>query len=171
MKTFAMAAVIGLIPFAAAAHDGMHVVDAYARSANPKAGAAFMVLENHRKVACTLTAVATDRAQKAELHTHQEVEGVMKMGKIEGGITVPAEASHRLQRGGDHVMLMGLNAPLKDGQMVRLTLDFGDCGTEEVEIPVDNQRQPDQAAEDAGMADHGQMDHGAADGDAAHQNH
>lgn len=144
MKTI-VAAVVALISCAAMAHDGMAVKDAYARASNPKAGAAFMVLENHRKVDCVLTSASTEAAEKAELHTHKEVDGVMKMTRIDQ-ITVPAEGDHALQRGGDHVMLMGLKAPLEDGQSISLTLDFGDCGTETIEVPVDNQRTPEQGA-------------------------
>ena len=159
MKFFAILATAAVLsPIAAVAHDAIDVVDAYARGANPKAGAAFMVLDNHREVACTLVGVSSDAAAKTELHTHTEVEGVMKMHAIEGGIEVPPGAKHALQRGGDHVMLMGLTAPLEDGMTVALTLDFGDCGTQQIDVPVDNQR----------AADHAQMPH---DDHAAHEGH
>lgn len=140
MKATIFAAVAALFPFAAAAHDGMTVKDAFARSANPKSGAAFMLLENHRKVDCTLKGVTSDVAERVELHTSVETDGVMKMQPIKGGITVPAGGEHLLKRGSDHVMLIGLHAPLKDGALVALTLDFGDCGTGHIEVPVDNQR-------------------------------
>lgn len=156
MKPIALAAALALFPLATLAdhsHDhmgqgdaGITVEDAYARGSNPKAGAAFMVLTNSTDNACTLAGVASDVAEKVELHTHAEVDGVMKMGKIEGGIEIPAMASHKLQRGADHVMLMGLKAPLKDGDKFALTLDFGDCGTQSVEVPVDNQREPEEVA-------------------------
>lgn len=146
MKTIRYAAVAALFPLTAFAHDGMAVKDAYMRSTNPKVAAAFMVLDNHRAVACTLTGVSSDAAEKVELHTHQETDGVMKMGKIEGGIEVPAKKQHALQRGGDHVMMMGLHTPVQDGQTVMLTLDFGECGTLDVDVPVDNQRSADTPA-------------------------
>ena len=125
MKFFAILATAAVLsPIAAVAHDAIDVVDAYARGANPKAGAAFMVLDNHREVACTLVGVSSDAAAKTELHTHTEVEGVMKMHAIEGGIEVPPGSKHALQRGGDHVMLMGLEAPLVAGERFTVTLDF-----------------------------------------------
>ena len=135
------------LPAAAFAQDSaMTVADGYARSANPKAGAAFMTLHNTGAADCTLTAVTTDLAERAELHTHKDMgDGVMKMGKIEGGILVPAGAEHLLARGSDHVMLMGLKAPLENGQEVALTLDFGSCGTVATVIPVDNDRKPEAA--------------------------
>lgn len=159
MKFALTAAAAALFPLAALAHDAVAVEDAYARASNPKAGAAFMVLDNHREVACTLSSVTSDVAEKVELHTHTEVDGIMKMGPIEGGIEVAAGAQHALARGGDHVMLMGLHQPLENGQMIKLSLDFGDCGMVEVELPVDNDRAA-EAAMDHGQMDHGKMDHG-----------
>ena len=159
MKFAFTAAAMALFPLAALAHDGVAVEDGYARASNPKAGAAFMVLDNHREVACTLSGASTDVAEKAELHTHTEVDGVMKMGPIEGGIEVAPGARHALARGGDHVMLMGLHQPLENGQTVKLTLDFGDCGKVDVDLPVDNERAPAPAM-GQGEMDHSKMDHG-----------
>ncbi|MDN5567365.1 MAG: copper chaperone PCu(A)C [Paracoccus sp. (in: a-proteobacteria)] len=140
MKTLTLAACAALMPFAAFAHDGMHINDAYARSANPMTGAIFMQLENHRDVSCNLQSVMSDVAERVELHTHTQEGDVMKMGRIEGGIDIPAHEQHMLERGGDHVMLLGLTRPLKDGDTIDLTLDFGDCGTESVTATMDNAR-------------------------------
>ena len=136
------------LPVAGFAQDAtITVADGYARSANPKSGAAFMTLQNTGAADCTLTAVTTETAELAELHGHMDMgDGVMKMGKIEGGITVPAGAEHKLMRGGDHVMLMGLKAPLENGQDVALSLDFGPCGTVAAVLSVDNDRKPEEAA-------------------------
>ena len=146
MKTLTLAAFAALMPVAALAHDGMHINDAYARSTNPKVGAVFLQLENHRQVACTLQSVTTDAAERAELHTHLDEYGVMKMTRIEGGIPVDAGQTHDLARGGDHIMLLGLTRPLTDGDSLTLTLDFGDCGTEEAEAVVDNARAEGDSA-------------------------
>ena len=138
--------VFALMPLAAAAQGGISIHEAYARGANPKSGAAFMTLQNTGAADCTLTAVTTETAELAELHSHMDMgDGVMKMGKIEGGITVPAGAEHKLMRGGDHVMLMGLKAPLENGQDVALSLDFGPCGTVAAVLSVDNDRKPEEA--------------------------
>ena len=160
MKTLIFAVSAAMFPFAALAHDGMAVKDAYARGANPKSGAAFMLLENHRKVDCTLSGVASDVAERVELHSNSEVDGVMKMAPIKGGLTIPAESDVPLERGGNHVMMMGLKSPLEDGQTIRMTLDFGECGVEEIEIPVDNQRAGDAAAPGAAHEAGGDHQHG-----------
>ncbi|RJE80540.1 copper chaperone PCu(A)C [Paracoccus sp. JM45] len=159
MKTITLTAFATMLPLAAFAHDGMHVNDIYARSANPMTGAVFMQLENHRDVMCTLQGVSSDVAERVELHTHTEEDGVMKMGKIEGGIDIPPHEAHMLKRGSDHVMLLGLTRPLKDGDTFDLTLDFGDCGSETVSAVLDNERTDGHGAEDGGTSADEHADH------------
>ena len=113
------------------------VSDAHARSANPRTGAAFMTLTNSGATACTLTGVTSDVADLVELHTHKDEGGVMKMLKIDS-LTVPANGTHTLARGGDHVMFLGLRRPLADGDSVEMVLDLGDCGQVPVTVPLDN---------------------------------
>lgn len=143
MKTLKIAAAAALLPVCAFAQEGLSIHDAYARSANMMAGAAFFMIENAGDKDCQLQNAASDIAKKVELHTHKEVDGVMKMIHVVEGFTIPAGGHHALQRGGDHVMFMGLHQPMKTGDVVPVTLDFGDCGTLSVEIPVDNDRRAD----------------------------
>lgn len=159
MNKFVYAAIAALIPFSAAAHDGMAVEDAYARSANPKSGAVFMLLENHRKTDCTLKKVTSDAAERVVLHSSASDEGVMKMTKMEDGLTIPAGGEHLFKRGSDHVMFMGLKEPWDNGKTIKISLDFGDCGTEEVEVPVDNQHEEDAAAMHDGVDEHAGHSH------------
>jgi copper(I)-binding protein len=135
----ALAAVILSFPSFALA-DGIGVSDAFIRSSGPAAvsGAAFMVLENSTDQDDRLIAVSSDVAKKIELHTHQQQgDGIMKMIMIEGGIAIPAGQTHALERGGDHVMLMGLTRPLVQGESVVLTLTFEKADPLTVEVPVD----------------------------------
>lgn len=139
------------------------VSDAYLRVTGVKAttAASFMLIENHGATDDRLIAAASDAAKKVELHTHkQDSNGVMAMMEIEGGIALPAGGSHLLQRGADHVMLMGLTAPLQDGDSVQITLQFEKSGDLTITVPVDNARKPD-AAMGHGTMNHGAMNHGA----------
>lgn len=150
-----------VLPHAAQAQGTLSIHDAYARGANPKSGAAFMIIDNAGTEACTLMGASTEAADKAELHTNRDEGGMMTMVAT-GPIEIGPEESHALVRGGDHLMLMGLKQPLKDGDHVQLVLDFGDCGLIHIAVPVDNQRKPDAAgAADAGgdHAGHGAMTH------------
>ena len=101
--------------------EGLMVKDPYARAARPNAptGAAFMKLINHSDQDITLMGVSSDVAKRVELHTHiDNGEGVMQMSEIEGGITIPAGEMHMMNRGGDHVMMMGLTQSLVDGETI-----------------------------------------------------
>ncbi len=121
------------------------VLDAYARSAGPLArtGAAYMVLRNDGAADDRLIGVTTEAAARAALHAHRETgDGVMRMIDVEDGLLIPAGGSHALDRGGDHVMLMGLSATWRDGDTVTLVLEFEQAGEITVDIPVDQTRQP-----------------------------
>ncbi|WBU63242.1 copper chaperone PCu(A)C [Paracoccus aerodenitrificans] len=147
------AAVLAALPVAspvlAADAPAIEIHDAFARSSNQKTGAAFMMIGNTGDTACTLSAVSTPAAEKAEFHTNiQHDNGMMQMVPIEGGIEIPAGEEHALARGGDHVMMMGLTGPMENGDEITLSLDFGDCGTVETVVPVDNDRTV------PGMEDH-----------------
>lgn len=120
-----------------AAADGIMVTDAFARASAgaAKNGAAFMTLRNHAGRDDHLVAVRAARARKAELHTHIHDQGVMRMRPV-ARITVPAGAVAALKPGGDHVMLMGLTAPLKEGETLSITLVFEHAGEIAVAVPV-----------------------------------
>lgn len=131
--------------------DTIMIHDAYARVSGPtaKSGAAFLEVMNSGAAADRLIDVETDIAARAELHTHIEADnGVMQMRHVEDGFEIPAGGSHLLQRGGDHVMLMGLSRGLAHGDTVTLTLIFEVAGAITVDVPVDLERQPDQAGHD-----------------------
>ncbi len=138
----------------AMAADAIVVDDAYARSSSKsaKAGAAFMVIENHSDTDDRLIGVKSDVAGRVELHTHKVDEnGVAQMIHVEEGFAIPAGEAHLLKRGGDHVMFMGLNAPFQQGSSVPVTLIFEKAGEVVVEVPVDLERK-DQGG-------HGSHDH------------
>lgn len=140
---------------------GIEVQDPYARSASEMAttGAAFMVITNGTETADRLIGVASDAAEKVELHTHREdSNGVMRMIHVEEGFELPAGGEIVMERGGHHVMFMGLTAPMAQGDMIDLTLTFEKAGDVAVQVPVDLERQP-QAGAHGGM-NHGGMNHG-----------
>lgn len=142
MFTLLAAAAVLAVPALA---DTIVVEQPYARSSGPSAvsGAAFMVLVNIGTEDERVIAARSDVAERVELHTHlEDANGVMRMVEVEDGFVVPAGASHALQRGGDHVMLMGLRRPLEQGDTFPLTLVF-ESGTEvTLDVPVDLERMP-----------------------------
>lgn len=145
-KTTLLAAAAAVAFALPALADGMIMVqDPYARVSTmmSNSGAAFMTLMNHGAEDDRLIAARSDVAEKVELHTHiEDANGVMKMVEVKEGFPVPAGGMHALARGGDHVMFLGLKQPLKQGDMVTLTLTFEKAGDVTVEVPVDLTRKP-----------------------------
>lgn len=136
------------------------IEDAYARASRPGAptGAMFMTIVNAGAEDDRLVAAASPVAKLVELHTHIEEDGVMKMREVEGGFEVPAGGTHMLQRGGDHVMLMGVTETLENGDTVPLTLTFEKAGKIELQVTVDNDRNQGMGHGMGGQgAGHGRM--------------
>lgn len=113
------------------------VTDTYARASAGAAqvGAAFMTIGNSGTTADSLVAASTPAAAETELHTHMMEGDMMRMRQIPS-IDVPAGGTVALQPGGLHVMLMGLKAPLKEGETFPLTLKFAKAGDLTVQVPV-----------------------------------
>jgi len=139
----------------AVAHDGVHVDDAYARISTAT-GAVFLTIANHAGAEDRLVAVSSPAAAKAALHTHiEDAGGVMLMREVPGGLAIPGHGQHVLQRGGDHVMLMGLLQPLTTGDTLILVLRFQNAGLVTVSVPVDNDRTGPDAGDGVGHPAHG----------------
>ena len=140
------AAAFGLATLIAAnafAHDfklGDLMVDhpwARASIGQAKAGAAYLTIVNGGSEADRLIAAATPAAKRTELHTHIMKDGVMKMREVEAVEVAPGEPTV-LQPGGLHVMLMGLKAPLSEGETFPLTLTFEKAGSLEVTVKIES---------------------------------
>ena len=119
------------------------ISDAYARSAGTlaKAGAAYMKIMNHSDESDRLIGVQSDIAKKTELHTHlKDDNGVIRMVRIDEGIEIGSMKEHRLVRGGQHIMFMGLKEAFKTGKIIPVTLFFEIAGEVGVEIVVDQAR-------------------------------
>ncbi len=85
-------------------------------------------------------------------------DGVMTMRPIAKGVAIAPGKSVSFAPGGFHLMLMGLKAPLKQGDKVPLTLTFAKAGT--VNIALDVQgigAQAPGSAAPAGAASTGHM--------------
>ena len=142
-RIISVAGAVALALSAAAAQADIIVRDAYIRSAHPDAptAAAFMEIENTGDAPVRLVSAASAIAAKVELHTHiEDANGMMMMREIEGGLEIAPGATHLLQRGGDHVMVMGLTVPLVQGESVAITLGFEDGTSVDLDVIVDRER-------------------------------
>ncbi|PKQ12487.1 MAG: copper-binding protein [Alphaproteobacteria bacterium HGW-Alphaproteobacteria-1] len=140
---FTLAATLGLVLATPALAQEIHILDTYARAASPmaKTGAAFMLIENIGDADDRLIGASSPVAPMVQIHTHREEGGVMKMVHVEDGLDVPAGETLVLQRGGNHVMFMGLTESFEQGKEIPLTLIFEKSGEITVDVPVDLTRK------------------------------
>ena len=97
-------------------------------------GAVYLTLTSPE--ADTLVGVSSPIAGSAMLHKMSMDGNVMRMRPVEGGLDLPAGKPVTLAPGGYHIMLMGLKAPLKQGQTVPLHLTFRNAAPEDVTAQV-----------------------------------
>ena len=144
-------AILALVALASAAHAQSEIMvkKPFAPpSANPMMGAAYMHI--HVTKPCTLIGAVSDVAETIEIHTTTEKDGVYSMRKLEQMDITPDNHGHMVP-GGNHMMLIGLHKPLKDGDSFDMELQFEQCDNVTVTVPV----HPDKN----GKAKQGQAHH------------
>ena len=121
----------------AGAADSVTVQDPYVRLAPPNAPAtgAFMVIRNGGDKDVKVVSASNPASKVTELHTHLNEGGVMKMRPVPA-IEVKAKGEAVLKPGGLHVMLIDLKAPMKEGDVVPITLSFDDGSSKQVDAKV-----------------------------------
>lgn len=86
-------------------------------------GAVYFALENTGRRGDRLVGVSTPRAPRAELHQTIEEGGNSRMVHTPE-VRIPAEGELIFEPGGRHVMLMGLDNALTEGETFDLTLEL-----------------------------------------------
>ena len=104
------------------------------------ATAAFMELNNPGEQAVDIVAAAAEGFQAVELHLSTNEDGMHRMIQQER-ITVPAGGAFALAPGGYHVMLIGIERELAEGDTVTLELTLGDGSRLSVDAPVTPREQ------------------------------
>ena len=84
----------------------------------------------------TLTSVTTDAATMPQIHEMKHEDGMMKMSHLDNGLTLPAGVRTELKPHGNHIMLMGLKAPLVDGQTAKITLTFDKAEAQTIDFAI-----------------------------------
>ena len=139
MKTILTIAAAVLLATPAWADSGGIKVDQVWARATPgavKTGAIYLTVTNTGTTADTLEGeVSTPAAAHADLHEMKMANGVMQMRPVKS-LTIEPGKSLVLEPNGYHIMLIGLKAPLKEGQTVPLTLTFEHAGKQEVTASV-----------------------------------
>ena len=147
------AALAALVTWASPAHahdfrlGPLRIDHPYATPTPPGAstGAAYLRgIRNTGGQADRLIGASTPAARAVEIHRSViDAQNVMRMRAIDG-IDLPPKGEVRLRHGGEHhLMLIGLQQQLKDGDRFPMTLRFEKAGEREVMVWV---QQPRDAA-------------------------
>jgi copper(I)-binding protein len=158
----ALALLVASVSFAAQAHDhsammksdasvmsdddmmepvkaGDHVLSgAFTRATLPgaKVGGGYVKITNQSKEPDRLIGGSSPVAARVEVHEMKMDGNVMQMRQLKDGLEVPAGGTAELSPGGTHLMLINLTAPLKEGDMVPVTLEFARAGKVELKFMV-----------------------------------
>jgi hypothetical protein len=120
------------------ASKGVTVAHPWARATpgGVKVGGAYLEIKAAAGRGDRLIAAKSPVAGAAELHNHIMENGIARMRRVDA-IVVPAGKSVILKPGGYHLMLTDLKAPLREGDLLKLTLVFERAGEIEVEATVE----------------------------------
>ena len=116
---------------------GVLVDDAYIRGGPPgkEVAAAFFRLTNQSGDDCDLIGASSAVAGEAEIHAHFHQKGLMQMRRV-NRLTLPAGETVVFEPGGYHLMLLGIEQSLVDGDRHSLTLLFSGCPEQTVQAEV-----------------------------------
>lgn len=122
------------------AQGDISIENAWARATPPGAAnaAIYFKLSNTGQADEQLLGASSESADHAGLHTHVHKDGMMQMTPVDM-ILIPAGGEAVLKPHGDHVMLMGIRKPLKEGESVVLDLDFRQSGKMRLNVPIHKQ--------------------------------
>ncbi len=101
--------------------------------------AAYMTIKNTGPQAIKLVSATCKMCKKTELHEHVIKNNIAHMQKV-AEINIPAHSEAILQRGGDHIMLMGIVRALCHhavaNEKVVITLNFDDGSSHDVDFKL-----------------------------------
>lgn len=151
--------VVLMLPSAVAAQSGpIEVQQVWSRAAPQGHTGALYLTVTDKGAADRLIGVETPVADRAELHESKMENGVMTMRPVDSLPVAPGKPL-TLKPGGLHVMLMGLNRNLNEGDRFPVTLRFANAGTIEATAMVSKAGAPMAHGEPVMSHDHGSMGH------------
>ncbi len=128
-----LAALITAPAYAASAIEVMHP---WARPTIPnRPGAAYFGVHNLGDTPDRLIGARAEGVGKIELHKAEQKDGVMTMAPIDA-VEIPAGGMADLGPGGVHLMMFGIDPPLKVGGTLEMTLIFEAAGEVAITVPV-----------------------------------
>lgn len=112
--------------------------DAFTRATLPgaKVGGGYLKIANSANEPDRLMGGTTPAAERVEVHEMKMAGDVMQMRQLKEGLEIPAGGTAELAPGGLHLMFMNIAEPLKEGDMIPVTLEFAKAGKVEVQFMV-----------------------------------
>lgn len=100
-------------------------------------GVGYMAISNHGDKDITVTGATTPRAKSVSIHQSTMKDGTMSMRPLKDGLTIPAGETVELKPHSYHLMLEKLDAPLKEGERIPMTIKFDGAETMDIELNVE----------------------------------
>ncbi len=101
-----------------------------------KVAGGYLTIENKGSSADRLVSGSGDIAGRVEIHEMAMDGSVMTMRPLDKGLVIDPGKTVKLAPGGNHLMLMDLKKPLKQGDKVPVTLQFEKAGKVNVLLDV-----------------------------------
>lgn len=98
---------------------------------------AYLVIHNRGEAADRLLGASTPTVRRVEVHEMAMDGAIMRMRHLPQGLELPAGGTATLKPGGIHLMLIDLQAPLRRGGKLPLTLRFEKAGWVTVEFAIE----------------------------------
>ena len=113
------------------------VTNAWSPEAPPvsKVMAGYMDIKNNSAHHEHIFSASSPLFKKVEIHRTEHKNGMMRMLK-EDDLYLPGHDTVRLHSGGLHMMLIGKKQPIKKGDVIPVTLDFGNNRTQLIKLEV-----------------------------------
>lgn len=139
-----MAGLVGMLLFVApaSAHEfaakGVTVAHPWVRATPPGATvtAAYLEIKGAKGVSDRLKTASAPGIGRVELHATTFRQGIASMSAVDS-IAVPAGQAVVLGPTGLHLMLLDVAQPLKEGEALKMTLDFEKAGPIEIEASIE----------------------------------
>jgi periplasmic copper chaperone A len=126
---------VGLPAYAQSASEDVRVPSAWSRATPGPTAAVYLSMQNTAGQPDKLTAATSPIAEHIEFHAEHNQSGVVSMVALEG-IDLPPGQMVTLAPGQMHMMMFGVQKPLKAGDQFPLTLEFEHSGAKSVTVTV-----------------------------------
>lgn len=120
--------------------NGIVVGHPWARATAPGAsvGVGYLTITNNGKEADTLTGGTFEGADHIEIHEMKMDGDKMMMRQLKDGLEIKPGETVKFNPGANHLMLVGLKAPIAQGPKIKGALTFAKAGTIDVAFQVES---------------------------------